>query len=137
MEQRKNDPNHVRNLQHTYFLRSHLSRSIIIRFRKNYRYRLRLWRWCFPHRPNLRRILSPPRYRQNRISRKRLNPLHGQIINRNRLKLHLIRWVRNSQRYQRKIILCCFRLWWRNETIQRILLKRQTLWNARWLGHDH
>merc|ERR1712088_615322 len=59
-QQGKDDPDHVRDLQHARHVRHHPGRPLPVRLRPYHRYRHGLRRWCLPHRPHLRRLCPPP-----------------------------------------------------------------------------
>merc|ERR1711963_111894 len=59
-QQGEDDPDHVRDLQHARHVRRHPGCPLSVRLWPYHRYRHGLRRWCFPHRPHLRRLCPPP-----------------------------------------------------------------------------
>merc|ERR1711962_1010913 len=61
-QQREDDPDHVRDLQHARHVCCYPGCPLPVRLRPYHRYRHGLRRWCLPHRPHLRRLCPPPRH---------------------------------------------------------------------------
>merc|ERR1711962_1272813 len=104
-QQGKDDPDHVRDLQHARYVCCYPGCALAVRFWPYHRYRHGLWRRCVPHRPHLRGLCPSPCHPSSGLGWSRAHQLPDEDPHRAWLLFYYHRRARDCEGHQGEAVL--------------------------------